>query len=232
MAGEPLCYQGEEVNGEIAASSVVFVVKGSKMAQSLVKKGNKDAGVWYRVETYTNEGPDSRCELCCRWGHIANKCGSKPKCGYCPGHHWTSDHKCNVVGCTAMQGSLCGHTLEKCPDCKGNHIAFSRRCVKKREATEGAWQSRKIELAGRAPTSAAQDMATGSNSVMLGSRPQGVAEGGGDEEEDMADVDEEEEEAAGEARDITMAETKTETATRTATDTETEIGTGVRVTDD
>jgi len=34
-------------NGAIAASSVVFVVKGSKMAQSLVKKDIKAAGVWY-----------------------------------------------------------------------------------------------------------------------------------------------------------------------------------------
>jgi hypothetical protein len=216
-------------NGEIAASSVVFVVKGSKVAQSLVKKGIKAAGVWYRVETYTNEGPDSRCELCCGWGHIENKCGSKPKCGYCSGHHRTGDHKCNVVGCTAKQGSLCGHTLEKCPNCKGSHIAFSSRCAKKREATEAARQNRKIGLAGRAPARAARDMATGSNRVVLGPRPQGVAEGGGDEEE-MADVDEEE--AAGEARDVTMAETETETATRTATDTETEIETGALATND
>jgi len=36
-------------NGEIAASLVVFVVKGNKVAQSLVKKGIKAAGVWYRV---------------------------------------------------------------------------------------------------------------------------------------------------------------------------------------
>ena len=72
-------------------------------------------------------------------------------------------------------------------------------------------------------------MATGSNRVVLGPRPQGVAEGGGDEEE-MADVDQEE--AAGEARDVTMAETETETATRTATDTETEIETGALATND
>ena len=219
-------------NGEIAASSVVFVVQGCKIAQSLVKKGIKAARVWYRVETYTNEGPDSRCELCCRWGHIEKMCGSKPKCGYCSGHPRTSDHKCNVVGCTAKQGSLCGHTLEKCPNCRGNHIAFSSRCVKKREATDAARQSRKIGLGARAPTSAAEDLATGANRVMLGPRPQGLAEGGGDEEEEMADVDDEEEEAAGEARDVTMAETETETATRTATDTETEIGTGARATNE
>jgi hypothetical protein len=72
-------------------------------------------------------------------------------------------------------------------------------------------------------------MATGSNRAVLGPRPQRVAEGGGDEEE-MADVDEEE--AAGEARDVTMAEPETETATRTATDTETDIETGALATND
>jgi hypothetical protein len=72
-------------------------------------------------------------------------------------------------------------------------------------------------------------MPTGSNRVVLGPRPQGVAEGGGDEEE-MADVDEEE--AAGEARDVTMAETENETATRTTTDIATEIETGALATND
>jgi len=160
-------------NGEIAVSSVVFILKGSRVAQSLVKKGIKAAGVWYRVETYTNEGPDSTCELCCGCGHIENKCGSKPKCSYCSGHHRTSDHKCNVVGCTAKQGSLCGHTLEMFPNCKGNHITFSSRCVKKTDATEAELQSRKIGLAGRGSTSAARDMATamGANRVALGPRP-------------------------------------------------------------
>jgi len=34
-------------NGEIAGSSVVLVVKGSKVAPSLIKKGIEAAGVWY-----------------------------------------------------------------------------------------------------------------------------------------------------------------------------------------
>jgi len=73
-------------------------------------------------------------------------------------------------------------------------------------------------------------MATGSNRVVLGPRPQGVAEGGGDAGE-MADVDEDDE-AAGEAADVMMAEAEAETATRTATDTETEIETGSLATND
>ena len=211
-------------NGEIAASSLVFVVKGSRVAQSLGKKCIMAAGVWYRDETYTNEEPDSRCELSCVSGHIKNKCGSKPQCGYCSGHHWTSDHKCNVVGCTVKQGSLCSDTLEKCPNCTKNHIVLSSRCGKNTAATYSAQQSRTIWLAGRASMSAAQDMpmATVSNRVMLGPRPEGVADAVGDEEE-MADVDKEEQ-AIGGARDIAMAET--ETATRTANDTETEIEMG------
>jgi hypothetical protein len=93
-------------NGQIAASSVVCVLKGSKVAQSLVKNGMKAAGVWYYVEMHTNAGPDSRYEHCCGWGHNQNKCRSNPTCGYCSGHHWTCDHKCYVVQCTAMPGSL------------------------------------------------------------------------------------------------------------------------------
>jgi len=62
--------------GGIAASLVVVVVKRNKVAQHLVKKGIKVTGEWYRVETYTKAGPDSRCELCFGWGHIGNKCSN------------------------------------------------------------------------------------------------------------------------------------------------------------
>jgi len=111
-------------------------------------KGIKAAGVWYQAEKYTNAGPDSRCELWCVWGHIENMCGSKPKCGNCSGHHWTNNHKCNLVGSMAKQGSLCTHMLVKCANCKGSHIAFSSRCATMTEAAEAARQSRIIGLAG------------------------------------------------------------------------------------
>jgi len=202
-------------NGEITESSVVFVVTGNKVPQSIIKKGMKVAGVWYRVEAFTNVGPDSRCELCCGWGHIENKCGNKPKSGYCSGIHRTIDHKCNVVGCTVRQGSLCGHTLEKCPNCRGNHIAFSSRGAKKTEAARAARQSRKTGTAGRVPTNEATHTATETNSVVLGSRPRGggAADGGREEKADA-----EKEEATGEARDVMM--TEAEIATTTATETE------------
>jgi len=224
-------------NGEITASVVVFVVKGSRLSQSLMKKGIKAAGVWYHVEAFLNAGPDSWCELCCGRGHIENKCGNTHKCGYCSGNHRTSDHKCNVVGCMAKQGSLCGQMLEKCPNCKGNHIAFSSRCTKKSEATKARRQSRKTGTAGRGPVGKAMHTATGTNRVVLGRRPKGgAAAGGGSEEEEMADdmademADVQEDEAAGDERDVVM--TETETATTAATETETETEAGAQATND
>jgi hypothetical protein len=98
--------RGRRQNGEIATSSVVSIVTVSTVAQSSVKKGIKAVGVCYQVETYMNEGHDSRRKLRCGRGDIVNKCGRMPKCGYCSGHHWTGDHKCNDVGCTAKQRSL------------------------------------------------------------------------------------------------------------------------------
>ena len=89
----PCTIRERRQNAEIAASAVVFIVKGRRVAQNFFKTGIEEAGVWYRVDRYTNTAPDSRFELCCGWGHIENKCGSKPKCGCCSGHHRTSDHK-------------------------------------------------------------------------------------------------------------------------------------------
>ena len=89
---------------EIAESSVVIVVKGNMPPQGEFKQGIKAAGVWYRAETYTNAGPNSICEVSCRRGHIERKCSIEPACAYSSGHQQTSDHKCNMVGCTANQG--------------------------------------------------------------------------------------------------------------------------------
>jgi hypothetical protein len=191
-------------NREIAASSVVFVVKQNEVAQRLVKMGIKAARVWCPVETYTNAGPDSRYELFFGWGHIENKCSSKPTCGYCSGHHWSSDHSCNMEGCTVKQGSLCGHTMEKCPNCKGHHIAFSNRCAKKTEAARAARQSRKTGLEGHA----SMRKVTGANRVALSTRQaRGIRDYAG---EPMADEDKddtrEKDRVKGEG-DVIMAKT-------------------------
>jgi len=127
------------------ASSVVFAVKGSKMAEKVLKGGLRAAGVKYDVEKFVNAGPDSFCGICSRWGHVDAKCGSlkMPACMLCAGRHLTKDHKCNVVGCKANAGQNCTHNVDKCVNCKGNHIAKANCCVKKQEAIKTAREERR-----------------------------------------------------------------------------------------
>lgn len=140
---------------------------------TLTKQGIKVTGVLYRVEAFMNADCESRSELCSGSGHIEDKCTRRPKCGFCSGHHWTGDHKCNLVGCTAKRASLCGHMLKQCPNCKRNQGVFSSWCAKKSDAAKPAWQSRNTQTAGRAPTCEAMHMATGTNRVVLDPRPRG-----------------------------------------------------------
>ena len=197
---------------EISALSVIFVVKGSKVARRLVMEDIKEVGVWYKVEPFTNAGPDSRCEHCWGWGHIESKCSGMPVCGDSSGPHHTSNHKCNIVWCTAKQGALCGHTQEKCPNSRRNHIAFSSRWAKKTEVTRVAREKGRTGPARH--TTNAGGAATVANRFTV-SRPAEALGGGptGRSQEEMADARVEEE---GE-EDIIMAESATATTTATFT---------------
>jgi len=61
----------------------------------------------------------------------------------CAGRHLTKDHKCNIVGCKANAGQNCTHNVDKCVNCKGNHIAKANCCVKKQEAIKIAREERR-----------------------------------------------------------------------------------------
>jgi len=142
--GGPKDVQKKKGEGK-KASSVVFAVEGSKMAENVLKGGLRAAGVKYDVEKFVNAGPDSFCGVCSRWGHLDAKCGSlkMPACMLCAGRHLTKDHKCNVVGCKANAGQNCTHNVDKCVNCKGNHIAKANCCVKKQEAIKMAREERR-----------------------------------------------------------------------------------------
>jgi len=90
-------------------------------------------------------GPDSFCGVCSRWGHVEATCGSlkMPACMLCAERHLTKDHKCNVVGCKANAGQNCSYNVDKCVNCKGNHIAKANVCVKKQEAIKTAREERR-----------------------------------------------------------------------------------------
>jgi len=142
--GGPKDVQKEMMEGR-KASMVVFAVKGSKMAEKVLKGGLRAAGVKYDVEKFINARPDSLCGVRSRWGHVEAKSGSlkMPACMLCAGRHLSTDHKCNVVGCKANARQNCTHNVEKCVKCKGNHIAKANCCVKKQEAIQEAREERR-----------------------------------------------------------------------------------------
>jgi len=61
----------------------------------------------------------------------------------CAGRHLTKDHKCNMVGCNANAGQNCTHNVDKCVNCKGDHIVKANCCVKKPEAIKTAREERR-----------------------------------------------------------------------------------------
>jgi hypothetical protein len=143
-------------------------------------------------------------------------------CGYCSGHRQTSDHKRNVVGFMVKQSSLCGPTLETCPNCRSKNNAFSNRCMKKAKAPRAVRPSRMIGQP--ASTNAATGEASGTNRVVVGPRPKGAAEEGGGRGSEAEMVEVWDKEATWEAEDITMTESANITATVNAICAETEIG--------
>jgi hypothetical protein len=163
--------KGKKKSGEKMASSVVFSIKGKKMAQRCLEKGLRGAGVWHSVERYIRAGPDSFCEVCCGWRHNVSKCGrlGMVRCLLCTGSHKTEDHQCNVVGCRAKKGQNCTHNHDKCANCKGNHIAKSNTCPKKQEAIKLAKEER-----------------TSWSDRVRGGRPQHLSQKAPKESEDMA----------------------------------------------
>jgi len=122
--GGPKEVQKKKVEGK-KALSVVFAVKGSKMGEKVLKGGLSAAGVKYDVDKFINAGQDSFCGVCSRWGHVdfevwvVEDAGLHVMCG----KTFNKDHKCNVVGCKANAGQNCTHNVDKCVNCKGNHIA-------------------------------------------------------------------------------------------------------------
>lgn len=142
----------EKVQGK-KASSVVFAVKGTKLAETVSKGGWRAAGVQYNVEKFVNPGPDSFSGVCSIWGHVDAKCESwkMPACMLCAGKHLMKEHQCNVVGCEAKAGQNYNHHVDKFVNCKGEHIARANCCIKKQEAIKKAredrctWKEREVE---------------------------------------------------------------------------------------
>jgi len=120
--------------------------------------------------------------------------------------HHTSTQKCNVVGCIEMQGSICGHTQDRCPYCIRNHIVFTSMYTLQLESTSATQERRKREPAGRTTQATEQTLRANLTVLSLTARAPAWIKWGGSKKE-MPNA----EEGAGEAVDITMVESMMQT---------------------
>jgi hypothetical protein len=134
--------------GEIRGASVMFSVQDKRIAERLLTTGLRAAGRPYRVERYAIDGPDSICENCSKWGHIAEKCESSPRCYYCAKDHPATQHHCGTPDCKEPKSlrHQCKYTIKKCANCGADHPALSEQCVHRQNAIRTARARRNHEV--------------------------------------------------------------------------------------
>jgi predicted RNA-binding Zn-ribbon protein involved in translation (DUF1610 family) len=94
------------------------------------------AGNRFQAKIFVPSKADSLCSICNIWGHAEFWCYSRKLVyGICAGEHRTTEHKCEVVTCSA-QARTCEHTQVKCPNCGEAHQVQDRRCRMKIAAIE------------------------------------------------------------------------------------------------
>ena len=130
--------------GPIKASSVAIAVRGQEETDKIIRDRLSILGRHYRVDA-VEVCPDTICEACSRWGHGEHNCASpRLRCTLCATTHRTDEHACPVFQCEAPKGTVCVHTIAKCPNCRGPHEARSVYCPKGAKDIEKAktWKGR------------------------------------------------------------------------------------------
>ncbi|XP_035989752.1 uncharacterized protein LOC118561624 isoform X2 [Fundulus heteroclitus] len=102
-------------NGEKMDSTSILLDFKDKILPDKVMVGYMS----FNVRAYIP--PPLRCYKCQRYGHTANVCKGKQRCGRCGGEHSYGE---------------CGNNPVKCCNCGGNHTAAYAGCMVRKEAAE------------------------------------------------------------------------------------------------
>ena len=115
----------------------MITVRNKLEADRLITKGLYFGGFNHTVDRYWETGPEEIYLRCLEYGHYSYRgCSRAPRCYICAGNHEASEHKCPIIGCSALPGKACIHLPVKCVHCKGPYIATSNACPKRRAAIE------------------------------------------------------------------------------------------------
>ena len=110
--------------GRLGRSSMVLAVSGEMGAARLCRQGARLAGLRHEAEPFEEVQPDTSCNRCCAWGHIAPQCPvAAPRCDLFGEGHQTADHQRPVERGSVKRGRACAHVVAKRMNCAGPHLS-------------------------------------------------------------------------------------------------------------
>jgi DNA-binding ferritin-like protein len=113
-------------SGAIKRSTLVLTVKTKRAADTILVKGLSFGGRRHEAERFWERGEGRMCMQCCGGDHFG-KCAEETNCYICAGEHEGAKHQCAVEGCN-KKAEPCEHLMVKCANCRGPHVATSRKC--------------------------------------------------------------------------------------------------------
>jgi hypothetical protein len=108
-------------------ATIAFVVGSEEERQRLLaQKQLSIAGRTVYLTKYHDISQSTQCQSCFKLGHNREMCRDRG-CKLCAEPHYTKDHP-SCLDCK-LTGRLCGHQKPRCINCRGEHIATSRKCI-------------------------------------------------------------------------------------------------------
>jgi hypothetical protein len=116
---EPLTKRPRNPNAP--TQSIIISMKHSEEADECIEDGMSIERRWFRPERYTPQCRLNQCFNCQGYGHKANVCTRKTRCGKCAQEHDT--RKCE------------SETMQ-CANCKESHHAWHQECANRQRRKE------------------------------------------------------------------------------------------------
>ena len=107
-------------NPDAPTHSIVLFTEDPKEADQLILRNARVANRFHPAVRYTPQFQVTRCFNCQGYGHRAQVCTRKQKCGKCSGDHKTAE-------CKGKKEDY------RCALCQGSHSAWDNSCPWKRE---------------------------------------------------------------------------------------------------
>jgi hypothetical protein len=116
---EPLTKRPRNPNAP--TQSIIISMKHSEEADECITDGMNIERRWFRPERYTPQCRLNQCFNCQGYGHKANVCTRKTKCGKCAQEHDTR---------------TCESEMMQCANCKDSHHAWHQECPNRQQRKE------------------------------------------------------------------------------------------------